>query len=101
MDNFVEVRNLTKTFLGEVKAVDKISFAIKKGEFLSLLGPSGCGKTTTLRCMAGLEKPDEGEIIVDGEVYNLSSKGIMIPPEKKKYWNGVSILCRMAAHECI
>jgi iron(III) transport system ATP-binding protein len=83
MDNFVEIRNLSKFFPGGVRAVDKISFGIKKGEFLSLLGPSGCGKTTTLRCLAGLERPDEGEIIVDGEVYNLSSKGIMIPPEKR------------------
>src|SRR4030042_304680 len=83
MDNFVEIRNLSKFFPGGVRAVDKISFAIKKGAFLSLLGPSGCGKTTTLRCLAGLERPDEGEIVVDGEVYNLSKKGIMIPPEKR------------------
>jgi iron(III) transport system ATP-binding protein len=83
MANFVEIRNLTKFFPGGIKAVDEISFIIEKGEFLSLLGPSGCGKTTTLRCLAGLERPDEGEIIVDGEVYNLSSKGIMIPPEKR------------------
>jgi iron(III) transport system ATP-binding protein len=54
-----------------------------KGRFLSLLGPSGCGKTTTLRCIAGLEKPDGGEVVVDGEVFNSVAKGIMIMPNKR------------------
>lgn len=79
----MEVRNLMKVFPGGVKAVDNISFKVKQGQFLSLLGPSGCGKTTTLRCIAGLEKPDGGEILVDGEVYNSTTKGIMILPNKR------------------
>ena len=83
MENFVEVRNLMKVFPGGVKAVDNISFKVKQGQFLSLLGPSGCGKTTTLRCIAGLEKPDGGEILVDGEVYNSYNQRIMIPPDKR------------------
>ncbi len=45
-------------------AVDNVSFEVKDGEFVILLGPSGCGKTTTLRCIAGLETPDEGEIYI-------------------------------------
>ncbi len=57
------VENLTKRF-GDLVAVDHVSFDIMEGEFFSLLGPSGCGKTTTLRCIAGLETPDEGRIII-------------------------------------
>ena len=83
MDEFVEIKNLVKVFPGGIKAVDNVRFGVKKGRFLSLLGPSGCGKTTTLRCVAGLESPDRGEIVADGEVYNSVSKGIMIPPHKR------------------
>lgn len=66
MINLVEVRleNLTKTF-GKVVAVDQVNLTVKDGEFLVLLGPSGCGKTTTLRCIAGLETPDQGKIYFD------------------------------------
>ena len=83
MEHFVEVKNLTKLFPGGLKAVDSISFVARKGEFLSLLGPSGCGKTTTLRCIAGLEKPDGGEIVVDGKVYYSETKRITIPIHKR------------------
>lgn len=83
MDHFVEVRNLTKVFPGGVKAVDGISFVARKGQFLSLLGPSGCGKTTTLRCIAGLEKPDGGEILVDGEVYYSEEQRTTVPTHKR------------------
>jgi spermidine/putrescine transport system ATP-binding protein len=51
-------------------AVDGIDFAIRRGEFFSLLGPSGCGKTTTLRLLAGFEEPDAGEVRLFGEVVN-------------------------------
>ncbi|MEM2924115.1 MAG: ABC transporter ATP-binding protein [Methanocellales archaeon] len=61
----VELRSVTKRF-GEVVAVDNVSLAVKKGEFLSILGPSGCGKTTTLRLIGGFEKPDSGEIYIGG-----------------------------------
>ncbi len=56
---------ITKTF-GEVKAVDNVSLLVDHGEFLVLLGPSGCGKTTTLRCVAGLERVDDGRVLIDG-----------------------------------
>ncbi|MCL5960875.1 MAG: ABC transporter ATP-binding protein, partial [Chloroflexi bacterium] len=52
-------------------------------EFCVLLGPSGCGKTTTLRCVAGLEKPDGGTIEIGGQVVNSASKGVFVPPEAR------------------
>ena len=55
---------------GPTTAVDSISLQIFEGEFLSIMGPSGCGKTTTLRMLAGLEEPSEGEIQLDGERIN-------------------------------
>ena len=65
------VENLRKTFRTTV-AVEDVTFEVRRGEFFSLLGPSGCGKTTTLRCIAGLEKPDKGRIIIGGkDVTNL------------------------------
>jgi spermidine/putrescine transport system ATP-binding protein len=67
----VQFSGVSKSF-GEVKAVDDISFEIRRGEFFSILGPSGCGKTTTLRLLAGFEEPDEdgGEVRLLGETVN-------------------------------
>ena len=62
---FIEIQNLFKRFKNVV-AVNHIELAVNEGEMLTLLGPSGCGKTTTLRCIAGLERPEEGDIIIDG-----------------------------------
>jgi spermidine/putrescine transport system ATP-binding protein len=61
----VELVDLVKRF-GDVVAVDGISVDIPAGQFFSLLGPSGCGKTTTLRMIAGFERPDAGRILLDG-----------------------------------
>ncbi len=61
----IELRGVTKVF-DEVVAVERFDVGIRKGEFFSLLGPSGCGKTTTLRMIAGLEEPTEGEILLEG-----------------------------------
>ena len=67
----IEVKSLLKIFAdgdnAGVRAVNDISFTVEEGRFYTLLGPSGCGKTTTLRCIAGLEKADEGEILVAGK----------------------------------
>ena len=82
----VLVKNLYKTFptgSGQVKAVDHVEFDVAKGSFFSLLGPSGCGKTTTLRCVAGLERPESGELEVDGGVVSSSSQSIFIPPHQR------------------
>lgn len=57
-------------YYGKYKAVNDVSFEVNDGEFVSLLGPSGCGKTTTLRCIAGLERPDEGDILLDQKRIN-------------------------------
>jgi ABC-type sugar transport system ATPase subunit len=65
----VRVEGLRKSF-GRIEAVKGISFEVENGEFVVMLGPSGCGKTTTLRCIAGLERPDEGDILFDGERVN-------------------------------
>jgi putative spermidine/putrescine transport system ATP-binding protein/putrescine transport system ATP-binding protein len=62
----VEIQDVTKRF-GGVTAVDNISAEVRKGQIVSLLGPSGCGKTTTLRLVAGFERPDEGEILIAGK----------------------------------
>ena len=60
------VKDLHKVY-GDAEVLKKISFDVKKGEFLSVLGPSGCGKTTLLRILIGLEKQDGGEILKDGK----------------------------------
>jgi multiple sugar transport system ATP-binding protein len=65
----LEIRNLTKVFpspSGNVVAINNLSLTIADQEFMVLLGPSGAGKTTTLRCVAGLERPDAGEVLFDG-----------------------------------
>ena len=58
---FLSLRNLSRSY-GSTRAVDDVSLDVNQGEFFGLLGPSGCGKTTTLRMIAGLEKPDTGSI---------------------------------------
>jgi len=63
--SFLELTGVQKMF-GEVAAVLDFNLAAEKGEFVSVLGPSGCGKTTTLRMIAGFEKPTAGTIVVDG-----------------------------------
>ena len=66
---FIEVKNLTKIYqMGEVtiKAIEKVSFSIDKGELVVVLGPSGAGKTTILNILGGMDSPTSGEIIVDG-----------------------------------
>jgi iron(III) transport system ATP-binding protein len=68
-DAAVVVRDLRKAYAGRgrpVMAVDGVSFEVEPGSMFTLLGPSGCGKTTTLRCVAGLERPDSGTITVAG-----------------------------------
>ncbi len=62
----LELRNVTRRF-GDFPAVDDVSFTVEAGEFFTLLGPSGCGKTTLLRLIAGLDRPDAGRILLDGE----------------------------------
>ncbi len=72
----LEIRNATRRF-GRFAALEDVSLTIESGEFFTLLGPSGCGKTTLLRMIAGFEKPDAGQILLDGR--DLAG----IPPEKR------------------
>jgi len=65
----IELKGVTKVY-DDTAVVDNINLYINENEFVTLLGPSGCGKTTTLRMIGGFEKPDQGEIIVNGVVVN-------------------------------
>lgn len=78
----LEVDHLTKHFTrAEQPAVDGISFALTQGETLALVGPSGCGKTTTLRLIAGLERPDSGVIRLNGR--QVAGPECFVPPERR------------------
>jgi iron(III) transport system ATP-binding protein len=80
----IKVTNLAKHFSGEkdsiVAAVNDISFDVPEGRFFTLLGPSGCGKTTTLRCIAGLERPDGGIIFIGDRVVSSVLDRIFVQP---------------------
>src|SRR3954467_3196709 len=78
----IEVDNL-EIHYGDVPAVRGVSFSVQPGEQLTLLGPSGCGKTTTLRAIAGLEHPSDGEIRIGGAPVYSSAQRINIPAEKR------------------
>jgi iron(III) transport system ATP-binding protein len=82
----VHVHELVKVFRtgrGSVVACDQVSFEVAEGRFFTLLGPSGCGKTTTLRCIAGLERPDGGEIGLAGSVVYSGHSGVFVPPNRR------------------
>jgi iron(III) transport system ATP-binding protein len=66
-----------------VRAVDDVTLEAPEGQILTLLGPSGCGKTTTLRCIAGLERPDDGEIRFGDRVVFSRARGVFVPPEQR------------------
>ena len=69
MKPVLELKNISKKYQhknGEILAIDKISFDVNKGEFVSIIGPSGCGKSTILSIIAGLETKTDGEIYIDG-----------------------------------
>ncbi|GGD34596.1 ABC transporter ATP-binding protein [Sinisalibacter lacisalsi] len=76
----LEVRNITRRF-GGVPVVSEVSLSVMPGQVTCLLGPSGCGKSTTLRIIAGVDWPDEGEIRIDGE--RIVAPGFFVPPEKR------------------
>ena len=83
MATSIKINNLTKKF-GEVVAINNVSLEIDPGAFLTLLGPSGCGKTTLLRCIAGLEEPDGGEIYIGDKLVFSYDKGISLPPGQRE-----------------
>ena len=79
----IEIKDLTKVY-GKVAALNRVNLSIVPGEFLVLLGPSGCGKTTLLRCIAGLETPDEGMIKIGGQAVFDAERGISVPSGKRQ-----------------
>jgi iron(III) transport system ATP-binding protein len=83
----LSIENLHKHFQAsgstDVRAVDGVTISIPGGRLLTLLGPSGCGKTTTLRCVAGLERPDSGRIVIGDETVFDSGKGLFVPPSDR------------------
>jgi ABC-type sugar transport system ATPase subunit len=83
MSTTITIKNLTKRF-GKVVALDNVSLVIDPGTFLTLLGPSGCGKTTLLRCVAGLEDPDGGEIFIGDKLVYSHAKGISVSAGKRE-----------------
>jgi iron(III) transport system ATP-binding protein len=76
---FIEIEGLFKRYK-KVVAVNHIRLEVHEGEMLTLLGPSGCGKTTTLRCIAGLERPEGGDIVIDGK--SMLAQGF-VPPSRR------------------
>lgn len=79
----IRVTGLRKLF-GTAPAVDDVSFDVESGSIMTLLGPSGCGKTTTLRMIAGLERPDAGEVRVGDRIVTSAERGIHLPPDKRR-----------------
>ncbi len=75
-DALVEFDSVVKRF-DDFTAVETMNFTIEEGEFIAIMGPSGCGKTTTLRMLAGLERPSEGQIRFEGQVMNF------LPPHER------------------
>src|SRR5688572_3565007 len=83
----LRVERLTKVFDNATDAIAggirQASFALEPGTFFTMLGPSGCGKTTTLRCIAGLETPDDGWISVDGRILFDRAAKVNVPVEQR------------------
>lgn len=84
---FVSVQDLRKSFRrsagAEVRAVNGISFDVAAGEMVAIVGPSGCGKTSLLRCIAGLERPSSGKIVLGGTTVSGDHGDPFIPPEDR------------------
>lgn len=78
----LSVQHLSKQYAQSAfPAVQDVSFDLENGEILALVGPSGCGKTTTLRLIAGLERPDAGSICLNGQ--EVASATCFVPPERR------------------
>lgn len=74
-ETVLDVRGLTKVY-GQVEVVASLSFGVNSGEVVALVGANGAGKTTTLRCVVGVETPDAGAVLLDGQPYDESSPQI-------------------------
>ena len=85
----LKIRSLCTEYTNElgqpVKAAQDVTIEVPEGHFFTLLGPSGCGKTTTLRSIAGLERPKSGEISVSGVAVYSASRGVFVPPNQRGF----------------
>ncbi len=93
-DAYIKVNNLNhiyNTRTGSVKALEDVSFEVKKGEFFVILGPSGCGKSTLLKVLSGLLMPTEGDIVVNGKkvTHPLDKVGIVFQTPTLLKWSSV------------
>ena len=83
MSNLIlEIKNLSHSYDETNQIIQNINLEIQKSDRVAILGPSGCGKSTLLRLIAGLEKPNMGQITIDGTV--VSTEKLIVPPEKRK-----------------
>ncbi|RBI64494.1 ABC transporter ATP-binding protein [halophilic archaeon] len=80
-ETVLELRDVVKRYGGGPRVIDDLSLSVRDGEILTLLGPSGCGKTTTLRLVAGLERPDGGEVVLNGSA--VAGNGSFVAPERR------------------
>ena len=83
----LDIQDLTKSYVvpsGQVAALRRLNLTVSAGEFFVLLGPSGCGKTTLLRCVAGLEQPEDGHIVLDGKTLSRVSDRFFADPEDRE-----------------
>jgi spermidine/putrescine transport system ATP-binding protein len=95
MKPLVEFRNVVKRF-DKFEAVKRLNLTINEGEFIAIMGPSGCGKTTTLRMLAGLEEPTEGDILLDGKSL------VGVPPHERDtplVWQSLALFPFLNARE--
>lgn len=88
MDDFITIKNFSKSF-GKKKAVDDLSFEVKKGEIFAFLGANGSGKTTTIRTLLGIYSADAGELLIDNKKYTQEMSQILgyLPEERGLYLN--------------
>lgn len=83
----IRIEQLSRFYYSEgkqIKALDRVDLVIPANRIFTLLGPSGCGKTTLLRCIVGLETPDEGKIYIGDELVFSHAEGVFVPPEKRR-----------------
>src|SRR3981081_4049571 len=81
-ESVLRLEGVSKLF-GALRAVDGVSLEVQRGHVFTLLGPSGCGKTTSLRMIAGLERPDAGRIWFSGTTLADADRGLSVPPHKR------------------
>ena len=96
----LNLQHIDKIYDNNVQAVFDFNLDVKDGELIVLVGPSGCGKTTLLRCIAGLETPTDGTVIVDGEKVTKpgSDRGFAF---QQGYGDGFPKLCPLWPHDGI